>query len=79
MYLAMKVRESVGRRTKPAVRPRKFATQINTQDLINRGLSNGLSHWVKHQWLFFHTLSCRCEGVGRDSGCRHEESHLMYI
>ena len=34
MYPAMKVRESVERRAKPAVRPRKFATQINTRDLI---------------------------------------------
>ena len=32
---AMKVRESVGRHAKPAVRPRKFVTQINTQDWIN--------------------------------------------
>ena len=41
-------------------------------------LSNGLSHWVKHQWLVFHTWRCRCEGVGRDSGCGHEESYLMH-
>ena len=34
MYLAMKVRESVGRRVKPVVRPRKFATSKNTQDLM---------------------------------------------
>ena len=26
----------------------------------------------------FHTWSCRCEGVGQDSGCGHEESHLMH-
>ena len=36
-------------------------------------LSNGLSHWVKHQLLVF-----RFEGVRRDSGCGHEESHLMH-
>ena len=28
-------------------------------------------------WLF--TLgNCRCEGVGWDLGCGHEESHLMH-
>ena len=26
----------------------------------------------------FHTWHCRCEGVDRDSGCGHEESHLMH-
>ena len=26
----------------------------------------------------FHTWRCRCEGVGRDSGCGHEKSHIMY-
>ena len=26
----------------------------------------------------FHTWRCTCEGVGRDSGCGHEESHLMH-
>ena len=26
----------------------------------------------------FHTWRCRFEGVGRDSGCGHEESHLMH-
>ena len=26
----------------------------------------------------FHTWRCRCEGVGRDSGCEHEASHLMH-
>ena len=46
---SIKVCESVGRRVKPAVRPKKFATQINTRDLIkiqmNIGeLSNVLSH-----------------------------------
>ena len=27
---------------------------------------------------FFHTWHCKCEGVGRDSGCVHEGSHLMH-
>ena len=26
----------------------------------------------------FHTWHYRCDGVGRDSGCGHEESHLMH-
>ena len=26
----------------------------------------------------FHTWCCRCEGVGRDSGSGHEESHLIH-
>ena len=26
----------------------------------------------------FHTWQCRCERVGRDSSCGHEESHLMH-
>ena len=26
----------------------------------------------------FHTWHCGCEGVGRDSGYGHEESHLMH-
>ena len=26
----------------------------------------------------FHTWHCGCEGVSRDSGCGHEESHLMH-
>ena len=45
MYPAMKVHESVGRHAKPAVKPQKFATHKNTQDLVKtsecRSLSNG--------------------------------------
>ena len=26
----------------------------------------------------FHTWHCKCEGVGRDSGCGHEESHILH-
>ena len=26
----------------------------------------------------FHTWHCKCEGVSRDSGCGHEEFHLMH-
>ena len=78
----MKVRESVERRAKPAVRPQKFATQINTRDLVKLN-----KHWRVVQWveslgetpmIGFHTWHCRCEGVSRDPGCRHEESHLMH-
>ena len=36
----MKVRESVGRHAKPTVRPMKFATQINTRDLVKLN-----KHW----------------------------------
>ena len=83
MYPAMKVRESVRRRAKPTVKPRKFTTQINTQDLIKKiqvnigVLSNSLSHWVLPM-IDFHTWRCRCEVVSRDWGCVHEASHLMY-
>ena len=82
MYLAMKVRKSVGRHVKPAVRPRKFATQINTRDLVKLN-----KHWRVVQWVEslgetsmtgFHTWHCRCEGVSRDSGCGHKKSHLMH-
>ena len=82
MYPAMKVRESVGRCVKPAVRPWKFATQINTWNLVKLN-----KHWRVVQCveslgetpiIGFHTWHCRCEGVSWDSGCGHEESHLMY-
>ena len=43
-----------------------------------RGLSNSLSHWVKCSMTGFHTRHCRCEGVSRDSGCGHKESHFMH-
>ena len=26
----------------------------------------------------FHIWHCGCEGVSRDTGCGHEESHLMH-
>ena len=82
MYPAMKVRESVGRLAKPAMRPKKFATQINTRDLVKLN-----KHWRVIQWVkslgetpmtVFHTCHCRCKGVNRDSGYRLEESHLMH-
>ena len=45
MYPAMKVHESVERPMKPVVRPRKFVTHKNTQDLVKtseyQSLSNG--------------------------------------
>ena len=45
MYPAMKVYRSVGRRAKPAMRLRKFATHKNTQELVKTSeyqrLSNG--------------------------------------
>ena len=82
MYPAMKVRESVERRAKHAVRPRKFTTQISTRGLVKLN-----KHWRVVQWVEslgetpmtgFHTWHCRCEGVSRDSGCGHEESYLMH-
>ena len=82
MYPAMKVHESVRRRAKPTVRPRKFATQINTRDLVKLN-----KHWRVVQWVEslgetpmtdFHTWHYRCEGVSQDSGCEHEKSHLMH-
>ena len=78
----MKVRESVGRRAKPVVRPQKFATHENTRDLVKLN-----KHWRVVQWVKslgetpmtdFHTWCCRCEGVGRDSSCEHDASHLMH-
>ena len=46
IYPTMKVRESVGRRTKPTMRPRQFATHKNTLDLVN---SN--EYWKVVQWV----------------------------
>ena len=43
----MKVRESVGRRAKPAVRPRKFATHKNTRHLLNLNKYWRVVQWVK--------------------------------
>ena len=78
----MKVRKSVERREKLAVRPRKLETQINTQDLINENENWRVVQWFKSlsetPMTGFHTWRCRCEGVGRDSGCEYEESHLMH-
>ena len=46
MYPMMKVRESVGRSAKLAVRPRKFATHKNTRDLIKLN-----KYWRVDQWF----------------------------
>ena len=82
MYPSMKIRESVERCAKPAMRPRKFANQINTRDLVKLN-----KHWRVFQWVEslgetpmtgFHTWHCRCERVSWDSGYGHEESHLMH-
>ena len=54
----------------------------NTRDLIKKiqvnigGLSN--SSIGEPPMIGFHTWHCRCKGVDRDSGCGHEESHLMH-
>ena len=81
MYPAMKVHESVKGHAKPALRPRKFATHKNTWDLVNSNEYWRVVQWVKSlgktPMTSFHTLHCIYEGVGQDSGYRHEESHLM--
>ena len=46
MYPTMKVRESVGRRTKLVVRHQKFVTQINTRELVKLK-----KHWRIVQWV----------------------------
>ena len=43
----MKVHESVGRRAKPMVRLRKFATHINTWDLMKLNKYLRVVQWVK--------------------------------
>ena len=64
------------------VRPQKFATNGNTRDLVNLNKDWRVVQWVESlgETLMtgFHTWRCRCEGVGRDSGCGHEKSHLMH-
>ena len=70
----MKVRESVGRRAKPTVRPRKFATHKNTQDLLKINKYWRVVQWVKSfgetPMKVFTLGICMCEGVGEDSGHR---------
>ena len=43
----MEVHESVKRHVKPAMRPRKFATQINTQDLVKLNKHLKVVQWVE--------------------------------
>ena len=78
MYPSMKVRESVGRHAKPAVRPRKFSTHKNTRDLVKTSeywsLSNGFSlikqkafvleKWSLEfvQWIFTYKTKSFCFG-----------------
>ena len=82
MYLEMKVHESVGRRAKLAMRPRKFITHKNTRDLVNSNEYWRVGQWVKSLgetlMTSFHTWHFMCEGVGQDSDYGHEESHLMH-
>ena len=82
MYLVMKVRESIERRTKPAVRPRKFATHENTRYLVNSHKCWKVVQWFKSlgdtPMTGFHTWHCMCEGVDQDLGYGHEESYLMH-
>ena len=50
------------------------------QVLMNKigGLSNGLVMGLNTDDWFIHTWHSKCEGVGWDSGCEHEGSHLMH-
>ena len=72
MYPVMKVRESVRMRTKPAVRPWKFATHKNTRDLMKLNKYWRVVQWVKSlgktPMTIFTLGICICEGVGEDSG-----------
>ena len=66
----MKVHESVERIAKPAVRPRKFATHKNTQDLMKLNKYWRVVQWVKSlgetPMTVFTLGICMCEGVGED-------------
>ena len=72
MYPAMKVCETVGRRVKLAVRPRKFATHKNTRDLMKLNKYWRVVQWVKSldetSMTIFTLGICMCEGVGEDLG-----------
>ena len=64
----------------PALKTRKSVAHKRKRKLLNNklkigGLFNDLSHWVR---LVFTLGNCRCGGVGWDSGCEHEGSHLMH-
>ena len=62
----------------PKIRGPKKKKENHEMIIKIGGLSNGLSHWVKYQWLVSTLGNCRCGGVGWDSGCEHEGSHLMH-
>ena len=72
MYPTMKVYESVGRREKLAVRPRKFVTHKNTRDLMKLNKYWKVVQWVKSlgetPMTVFTLGICMCEGVSEDSG-----------
>ena len=72
MYPTMKVRESIGRRAKLVVRPRKFATHKNTWDLMKLNKYWRVVQWVKSlgetPMTVFTLGICMSEGVGEDSG-----------
>ena len=62
----------------PKIRNPNKHTGFNKIQMNIGGLSDGLSHWVKHQGLVFTLGICMCEGVDQDLGYGHEESHLMH-
>ena len=91
MHLAMKVHESVKKRVKLAVRPRKFATHKNTRDLVKtseyQSLSNGFRlikqkafvlekwSWMEHKWQFSHWAYACARESVRTQDMGQGESH----
>ena len=79
MHLAVKARESVGRRTMPAVRPQKVRYPQKTHGFLNKAvyqrLSNELNHKTKifcfEMKVFIHGI-CKCEGANDGSGYWHD-------
>ena len=62
------------------MRPRKFATNGNTRDLVNLNKDWRVVKLVESlgetPMTGFHTWRCRCGGVGPDSGYGHKKSYL---
>ena len=79
----MKVRESVGRCVKLAVRPWKFATHKNTWDLMKLKKYWKVVQWVKsfrwntNDWFSHLAFEYVRESI-RTWVYGHEESHLMH-
>ena len=81
LCLMVKARESVGRRAKPMVRPRKFAYPQKTcfvnKKIIGGTISNGFwfikqknfvlenDHWMRTSMMVYHTLAYALYGGSR--------------